>query len=93
MYPEHLHDSRIPDYPKVSEDERKEPTKAFVMKNYSIGMHRQGFYEVNIVLSGTGYVLSPGARASLRRNTAKNKPQRIRGMEPRQKTRQNKHRG
>lgn len=54
MYPERLHNCRTAYFPKVSDDEKKEATRAFVMKNYSIGMHCQGFYEINIVLRGTG---------------------------------------
>ncbi len=39
----------------TAEEEFKHPirlTRGFTMRNYSIGMHSQGFYEINIVLRG-----------------------------------------
>lgn len=41
-------------YEDVFEEHQFEYTKAFIHQNYSIGMHSHNFYEINIILNGTG---------------------------------------
>jgi len=55
MYPESLPDDRIVVHKSISYFKSKEDNvEAFIMKDYSLGMHCQEFYEINIVLKGSG---------------------------------------
>lgn len=43
------------------------PAEAFAYRDYSIEMHNHGFYEINIILSGTGVHCIENCRVSVRR--------------------------
>lgn len=55
MYPEQLGKNEIYYHPKEFIFQNpNEFIRCFVMRDYSIGMHEQGFLEINIILSGEG---------------------------------------
>ena len=54
MYPERLEAARHPHWEVEEIFNIPSSVKGFVMSDYSIGMHTQSFYEINIVLGGEG---------------------------------------